>query len=248
MKVTRNNRSAKALAQSRTTTTKQDTAAAVTNLNEKMTLRELLTLIKSTAGLPIPTAKALRTTDYPVAIYSTDNFSITVYSCGFALAQSYKRTTVVRVDACGDYKYQTLHEKIADTKKSATPTHIGKDVFLDAAWPVRIMLTAEDQLERNNDGVARNAISKHADALANNPMYSGRYDDSAEDIVIKKMEKEEMLSTLTDKQREAYVLYYDEGYTMQEIGEMLGISRDAVKDRIHAVQCKISKYKQKNGD
>ena len=136
MKGTRNNRSAKALAQSKETAAKQET---MINLNEKMTLRKLLTLISSTKGLSIPTAKALRTTDTPVAVYSTNNFSIMVYACGFALAKSYKRTTVVRVDDCRDYKYQTFHDKIADTKKSATPSHAGFDVFLDAAWPVRIM-------------------------------------------------------------------------------------------------------------
>ncbi len=249
MKATRNNRSAKALAQSRTTTTKQNTAAPVTNLNEKMTLRELLTLIGSTAGLPIPTAKTLRTTDYPVAIYSIDNFSITVYSCGFALAKSYKRTTVVRVDACGDYKYQTLHDKIADTKKSATPTHIGKDVFLDAAWPIRIMLTAEDQLEENNDKAAHRAISEHPAIAADVKEYN-RYvhGESIEDMVINEIMKEEMLSTLTDKQREVYVLYYDEGYTQSEIAKMMCISQKAVGQHLMLAMKKVRKYQGENRD
>lgn len=244
MKVTRNNRSVKALAQSKATATTQD---SVMNMNEKMTLRELQTLISSTKGLSIPTAKALRTTDTPVAVYSTTNFSITVYACGFALAKSYKRTTVVRVDACRDYKYQTLHDKIADTKKSATPSHVGFDVFLDIAWPVRIMLTAEDQLEENNDKAAHRAISEHPAIAADVKEYN-RYvhGESVEDMVINEIMKAEMLSTLTDKQREVYVLYYDEGYTLQEIGEMLGVTWVSVRNRLEGAMKKIHKNYAEN--
>ena len=244
MKGTRNNRSAKALAQSKETAAKQET---MINLNEKMTLRKLLTLISSTKGLSIPTAKALRTTDTPVAVYSTNNFSIMVYACGFALAKSYKRTTVVRVDDCRDYKYQTFHDKIADTKKSATPSHVGFDVFLDAAWPVRIMLTAEDQLEENNNKAAHRAITEHPAIAADVKEYN-RYvhGESVEDMVINEIMKEEMLSTLTDKQREVYVLYYDEGYTLQAIGEMLGVTWVSVRNRLEGAIKKIRKYYAEN--
>ena len=56
------------------------------------------------------------------------------------------------------------------------------------------------------------------------------------------MEKEEMLERLTDKQREAYVLYYDEGYTMEEIGGMLGVSQVSVRERLRGAVKKAHKF------
>lgn len=240
---TKNNRSAGAI---KATVPKQTTTALIP-LNEKMTLRELLTMISPTTGVSIPTAKALRTSGDPIAIYAANNFTISVYPSGFALAVSYKRTTVVRVDECTDYSYDTLHEALANCKKSATPSHIGFEVFLDAAWPVRVTMTAEEQLERNNNGAAWSKICLHPDVAADVKEYNRCvHGQSIEDMAFAKMEKEEILERLTDKQREAYVLYYDEGYTMEEIGGMLEISRDAVKDRLHGAVQKTRKYMADN--
>ncbi|MBQ8921762.1 MAG: hypothetical protein IJ060_06330 [Oscillospiraceae bacterium] len=238
----KNNRSARAI---KATAPKKPITPS--SFNDKLTLRELLTMISSTAGVSIPTAKGLRTSGDPIAMYAVPNFSISVYPSGFALAVSYKRTTVVRVDECTDYSYDTLHEALANCKKSATPSHIGFEVFLDAAWPVRVTMTAEDQLERNNNGAAWSRICLHPDVAADVKEYNRSvHGQSIEDMAFAKMEKEEMLERLTDKQREAYALYYDEGYTMEEIGGMLGISRDAVKDRLHSAVQKTRKYIAEN--
>lgn len=241
---TKNNRSARAI---KVTAPKKPTTP-LTPLNDKLTLRELLTMISSTAGVSIPTAKALRTSGDPIAIYATNNFSISVYPSGFALAVSYKRTTVVRVDECTDYSYETLHEALANCKKSATPSHIGFEVFLDAAWPVRVTMTAEDRLEDNNDLAARRAISEHPQIAADVQQYNRwLHGESVENQVFGRMMKEEMLKNLTDKQKEVMLLYYREGYTQAEIAEMLGIGRRTVSDRIEAALKKIRK-EVKSGD
>lgn len=225
----------------------QKKQTTTSSLNEKMTLRELLTLIAPTAGVSLPTAKALRTSGNPIAVYAVPNFSISIYPSGFALAVSYKRTTVVRVNECGDYSYDTLHPELANCKKSVTPSHIGFEVFLDTAWPVRVMMTVEDQLERNNNGAAWSKICLHPDVAADVKEYNRSvHGESIEEMAIAKMAHEEMLERLTDKQREAYALYYDEGYTMEEIGGMLGISKDAVKDRLHGAVSKVRKYMAEN--
>ena len=61
-----------------------------------------------------------------------------------------------------------------------------------------------------------------------------------------KMEKEEMLERLTDKQKEVYVLYYDEGYTQAEIAEVMGVSQKAVGQHIMLANKKIRKYMAEN--
>lgn len=238
------NRSAKA---QMAATAQEKVMPTLSTLNDKLTLRELLTMISSTKDVTIPTAKALRESASPIAVYTSKDYSISVYPSGFALAKSYKRTTVVRVDECGCYDYDTAHKDLANHKKSATPSHIGMEVFLDAAWPVRITLTAEDRLEANNNGSAWSKICLHPEIAADVREYNRSvHEESAEDLVIKKMEKEEMLRMMTDKQREVYELYYGEGYTQTEIAEMIGISRDAVKDRLYGTLKKIRKYMAEN--
>ena len=234
---TKNNRSARAI---KVTAPKKPTT--LISHNDKLTLRELLTMISSTAGVSLPTAKALRTSGDPIAIYSTNNFTISVYPSGFALAVSYKRTTVVRVDECTDYNYDTLHEELANCNNSVTPSHIGFEVFLDAAWPVRVTMTAEDRLEENNDLAVRRAISEHPQVAADVQQYNRwLHGESVENQVFGRMMKEEMLKNLTDKQKEVMILYYREGYTQAEIAEMLGLGRRTVSDRIEAALKKIRK-------
>ena len=240
------NRSAKAqMVQTVSAATQKTTTPS--SFNDKLTLRELLKLISPTKGAVLPTAKALRESADPIAVYASKDYSISVYPSGFALAKSYKRTTVVRIDECGDYDYDTAHKDLANRKKSATPSHIGMEVFLDTAWPVRITLTAEDKLEANNNGSAWSKICLHPEIAADVREYNRSvHEESAEDLVIKKMEKEEMLRMMTDKQREVYELYYGEGYTQTEIGSMLGISSVAVNNRLSGALKKISKYIAEN--
>lgn len=232
---TKNNRSARAI---KVTAPKKPTTPS--SFNEKMTLRELLTMISPTTGVSIPTAKTLRESDTPIAVYAVPNFTISVYPSGFALAVSYKRTTVVRVDECTDYSYDTLHEALANCKKSATPSHIGFEMFLDTAWPVRVTMKAEDRLEENNDLAARRAISEHPQVAADIQQYNRwLHGESVENQVFGRMMKEEMLERLTDKQKEVMILYYREGYTQAEIAEMLGISTVAVKNRMDGALQKL---------
>ena len=243
---TKNNRSARAI-KAVTSTHQSKVTIPLTPLNDKLTLRELLTMISSTAGVSIPTAKALRTSGDPIAVYAVPNFSISVYPSGFALAVSYKRTTVVRVDECTDYSYDTLHEALANCKKSATPSHIGFEMFLDAAWPVRVTMTAEDRLEENNDLAARRAISEHPQVAADVQQYNRwLHGESDENQVFGRMMKEEMLRNLTDKQKEVMILYYREGYTQAEIAEVMGVSQKAVGQHIMLANKKIHKYMAEN--
>lgn len=90
---------------------------------------------------------------------------------------------------------------------------------------------------------ARRAIFEHP-AIASDVQQYNRYvhGESVENQVLGKMLKMDALSTLTDRQREAMLLYHVEGYTQEEIGRMLGISTTAARDRINAGIKRIRKY------
>lgn len=215
----------------------------ITALNDKLTLRELLTMITPTKGASIPTRKALKASYEPIAVYCTENFCLSIYENSFALAEAWKRYAVFRVDRCKEYHYDTEHENLAKQKNSATKPDIPFEEFLDEPWTVRLLLTAEDKLEENNDMAAHRAISEHPQVAADVQQYN-RYvhGESVENLVLGKMCTLEALNTLTDRQKEAMILYHVEGYTQQEIGRMLGISTTAARDRINAGINRLRKF------
>ena len=50
---------------------------------------------------------------------------------------------------------------------------------------------------------------------------------------------------LTEKQREYFEYYYAEDYSLAEIAELLGVSRNAVFDQLHIVTGYLDDYEEK---
>ena len=216
-------------------------------LNEKAKLRDLLALIGSTKGISKPTPKTLRLYHKPIAVYSTRNYRMVVYDCGFAVSVWWKRYTIVRVDACGDYSYDTFHADMARQKGSACRPDVMLESLLDAPWPVRLMLTADDQHEENNDQAAHRMLSEHSEVASSVQQYNRWiHSGSVEDAVIDKIMMEEVRKTLTDKQRKVIELYYDEGFNQTEIARMLHLTPSSVNQHIRLAINKFRKYMAEN--
>ena len=212
-------------------------------LNEKAKLRDLLALIGSTKGISKPTAKKLRLHHKPIAVYSTRNYRMVVYDCGFAVSVWWKRYTIVRVDACGDYSYDTIHAEMARQKRSTCSPDVKLEALLDAPWPVRVMLTADDQHEENNDQAAHRMLSEHLEVASTVQQYNRWiHGESVEDAVINKIMMEEVRKKLTDKQKEVIELYYDEGYNQTEIARMLHLTPSSVNQHIRLAMNKFRNY------
>ena len=62
--------------------------------------------------------------------------------------------------------------------------------------------------------------------------YDGRMGENPQDAIERRETREEMLAAMTDKQREVFVMYYRDGMTQEEIGNLLGISKPAVCVRL----------------
>lgn len=211
--------------------------------SEYMTLRELKQMITPTTGLPLPTMKQLRSGADPLEVYiseMTPGYSISVYPSGFALAINGKHYAVIRVDACGDYTYKHTDSTLSDPE-FMKPMRISEAEFLDRAWPIRVMLTADDQLQKNEDELEGNWIKKHPQIVERVWKDQESMAQSSEDTVIAKMEREEMLRLLTEKQRRVFILYYDCGYTQREIAEMLEVSKTAIFKSLQASLKKLAK-------
>ena len=213
-----------------------------------ITLLELKSQLPSTGSYDrIPTAKFIRSSGAPIAVYESSDYQIAVYPCGFAIGRSGRRTVGVRVDECGDYRYLVDNgEKTAFQYSGDDLQHyFPEDFFLDQPWPLRLMMAVDDQLQKNEDDRERGWISKHPEIPDDkNWMNGGHY--SFEDALIHRMEMEEVLELMTEKQRRVFVLY-GSGYTQQEIGQMIGAAQQvAISKHLRTALEKAKKYYSNN--
>ena len=85
--------------------------------------------------------------------------------------------------------------------------------------------------------------------LPNYTCRAGWLGENPEKVMIRNESWQEMMGQLTVKQKEAFLLYFEQGFTQWEIAEMLGIGRTTVEDRLKGAKKKIkrilNRYRQK---
>ena len=212
-------------------------------MNEQITLRELLGMITPARLSRVPGKMVLKENATRIASHESEEFVLSVFSCGYALAESGKRWTVFNVSGCGGYEYEADEDDRLFLREE--DFKFEDAYFLDLPWTVRLSMEALDRLESNNDASESALLSEHPDKPGPNGRLYGRY-ISVEDEVIRKIEYEEMLAKMTPKQRQAYVLYFEEGYTLEEVGELLSITSTAVFHRIAGLTKTMKKASGKN--
>nr|MBQ4456348.1 sigma-70 family RNA polymerase sigma factor [Clostridia bacterium] len=216
-------------------------------MGEYITLRELKNLLPTTEAYDrIPTAKFIRSSGAPLAVYESSDYQIAVYPCGFAIGRSGRRTVGVRVDECRSYRYDVDNsERTAFWNGGDDLQHyFPEDFLLDQPWPLRLMMAVDDQLQKNEDDRERGWISKHSEIPDDKNWMNGGH-GSLDDVVIRKMELREVLELMTEKQRRVFVLY-GRGYTQQEIGRMVGVPQQVVSKHLRAALEKAKKYYSNN--
>ena len=108
----------------------------------------------------------------------------------------------------------------------------------EMAWYLAVILAGENKIEANlNRPQAKK--SSDDDVSDENKRYvwhcGARFTDP-EEYVLWKEEEEELRAALLEKQREVYRLYYEDGYTQEEIAGMLGISQPAVSKMVTRIK------------
>ena len=74
---------------------------------------------------------------------------------------------------------------------------------------------------------------------------SGARFENPEDTVVRDESARELREALPAKQKEAFELYYDEGYTQKEIAEKLNIRQQSVKNRLDNAKKTIGAWMEK---
>ena len=174
-----------------------------------------------------------------------------LYDSGYAVYDNGSGRTVMWLPDCVSFTY--YFDESTDAEKGVIPD---KDILPEGMleslpWIMAVTLIGEHRIEANSmtrsgsrsgtkdydaddngdkDGDTENAVDKSFEKE-----YVWREDrigENPEAIFIRKETRREMLESMTDKQREVFILYYYDGFKQRQIAEMLGISRDSVNDRL----------------
>lgn len=199
----------------------------------------------------MPTPKALReTAGDPVAIEDR----CTVYANGFVVYDNGSGRTVIWLPDCLSFTYYFNPMKDSEIGGEIKQTcELPEGLLASEPWPIAVTLIGDHRVENNimnrmgsrigtkdydaddngdKDGDAEDAVEKAC--RSEYTWTEGRFGEDPLEHVLREERRREMLEAMTDKQREVFILYYQEGYTMQEIAEMIGVSKPAVCMRLGA--------------
>lgn len=209
-----------------------------------------------------------------IAKISVGEATCEVYENGYGIFDNGDRKTVVWVPDCvkaARYYYPpTYDEKCKEERHrrgededvdpadaaivAGTETggdRLTEEQLADMAWYLAVAIAGENRIEQNLEHPMSigNRSDEYKDEFGSKGRYSwncGARFENPEDAVIRKEEQAERCADLTDKQREAYQLYFQDGFTQVQIAEMLGTSQRAIGDRLEAARKKIMEYYEQN--
>ena len=197
-------------------------------LNENITFGELKTMLKIVKKRTLPTVKQLRESNIPVvAGAEIGNVFMTVYETGFAVYEAQNRATVLDIAKCRDYSYSMCN--------------LSEDYFNNRSWVLRLMLAGEDRLEHNSE--SRDVSNKPDKACQLGMAMNAEQDSSldTETLTVSQENFSYLISCLTEHQQKIMRLYWEQGYTHQEIADTLKVGRRTITTIIDRCVKKIRK-------
>ncbi len=236
-------------------------------ITENTTLGELISILGPvTKAAKTPTSKALREEAGEPIASSPDPLGygdgILVYANGYAVYDNGSGRTVVWVPACTSFTY--YFDKMKESEKGGEikeTIDLPEGLLESQPWPIAVTLIGDHRVEQNSmnrrQGGRKGTKDYNADdngdrdgdvedAVENSYRneYTWREDQVGEDpetIYIRKGTRREMLESMTEKQREVFILYYHYGYNQYEIAEMLQVSQNAIKCRLQGALTRVKK-------
>ena len=215
------------------------------------------------AHYPLPEVKYFGSEDSSFVDDNTDpKEGCTVYSNGYAVYDNGSGRTVLWLPDCTSFTYVFTRPKSSEDGKIPYKKQISDEMLESLSWFMAVMLIGDHRVENNlmnrkssrkgakdydtddygdKCGEAEEAVEEeYRDEFFWN---EGRFGENPLDALIRKERDAAILAVMTDKQREVFLLYYKEGYTQQQIADMLGVDQTSVRDRLDGVLKKIKKIK-----
>lgn len=205
-----------------------------------------------------PTSRKLRE-EAGEPIIATD--TILIYACGYAVYENESGRTVMWVSGCTSFTYYFGKLKESEQKYQNEKDTLPVGMLEEMPWEMALTLIGDHRIEANSlnragsrsgradfrsqDDGDKDDELEEATERSYRKEYAWREDRIGEDpetIYIRKETREEALAAMTDKQREVFRLYYEEGYRQREIAEILGIGQRSVSDRLNGALKQAKKY------
>lgn len=219
-----------------------DTLGPVKKADKTPTSRKL----REEAGDPILTTEA-----------------ILIYACGYAVYENESGKTVMWVPGCTSFTYYFGKLTEAERKYMNQTDALPEGMLEEMPWDLALTLIGDHRIEANRMnsavGSRKGTIDldtflygdKDGDAeemreRSYRKDYEWREDQVGEDpetIYIRKESREEALASMTARQREVFVLYYNQGYKQKEIADMLGIAQQRVSKHLDKALVKMKKIR-----
>lgn len=202
-----------------------------------------------------PTSRKLRE-EAGEPIITTE--TILIYACGYAVYENESGRTVMWVPGCTSFTYYFGHLTEAERKYMTWKDALPEGMLEEMPWEMALTLIGDHRIEANSLNRAGSRAGtqyfecgdygdedddpEEAVEKSFRKEYAWREDRIGEDpetIYIRKETREETLASMTDKQREVFILYYEEGYRQREITEMMGISQPNVVKLLNKALAKV---------
>ena len=189
-------------------------------------------------------------------ILATD--SIRIYACGYAVYENESGRTVMWVPACNSFTY--YFDKETELEQTYIPQKyvLPEGMLEELPWEMVLTMIGDHRIEANSMNRAgsrgiRAALESEENGdkfdefeEASEELYWNEFEwredhvgEDPESIYIRKESREEALARMTEKQREVFLLYYEQGYNQREMAGLLGISRDSIMDRLEGALKKL---------
>ena len=174
-----------------------------------------------------------------------------VYTNGYAVYDNGDRRTVVWVPECGSTTYYFTPLRSNEMEYLTQKESLDEDVFGQLPWYHALMVAGEDSIERNLEhpkSVGTTSIADKPEEWEAREDYRwncGAHFDSPEEAYLKKEAAEERRRALTEKQKKAYIMYYEEGMTMEKIAAIEGVDWTTIKERLRAARNIFKKDREK---
>lgn len=236
-------------------TTDENVQAIVTksilNITPETTLNELISLARNNA-VEKPKVKpkfiTLRQNYRCVASLKGEFFNLFVYDNGYAGYEAYGKTAAIDLDDIFTVNYPSSHYDAS----------FDADSIKNSPWTYALITLGDERIDiqRNKDKAFDYVFENDDDYYCESdcgikklgkPALTAHIDDPETAYIKKESQREfnwalsKTRADMTEKQAEAFRLYYDEDMTQEEVGKILGISHQAVSCRIGGAEQKLRK-------
>lgn len=194
-----------------------------------LTLRELRNLVTiPECPKRIPTAKQLIESGSEIIAKEVlaRETAISVYVNGYVLYQSGKHYTVFSIGDCETYEYESA---------KGYPLKYELSFFENENWYVRLIMEAEDRLEKNQERIkAFHKVCSYDRLIEECGEIPSGEEDILESLSTNDLVKR-MLGILNERQREIVYLFYFEQWKQKDIAEYFKTTQQNISDMINRV-------------